>query len=304
VSIGLNHGLSLTPFWGSDTGGFYPTRELSGELYTRWFQFSAFCPSFRSHGRTWKLRLPWGWNTGEYGPIENNTNVDRAELRNPDVEPICRKYLELRYRLLPYNYTLAREACDTGLPMMRALWLHYPDDAEAVKLGTEYLWGPDLLVAPVIEKGAKSRRLYLPAGGWYDWWTGEKLEGKRWIERPVDLATLPLYARAGAILPLDPVRQYTGQPVAEPMTLRVFPGATGVSKLYDDDGQSLGYRDASDRKLVSISLNWEESARRLTLERGPQKWPGGTRHFRIEVSGGNGPPKQIEFRGEKLEVSL
>ena len=164
VSIGLNHGLSLTPFWGSDTGGFYPTRELTGELYARWFQFSAFCPSFRSHGRTWKLRLPWGWNTGEFGPIENNTNVDRTELRNPDVEPICRKYLELRYRLLPYNYTLAREACDTGLPMMRALWLHYPDDAEAVKLGTEYLWGRDLLVAPVVEKGAKTRRLYLPEG--------------------------------------------------------------------------------------------------------------------------------------------
>jgi alpha-glucosidase/alpha-D-xyloside xylohydrolase len=304
VSIGLNHGLSLTPFWGSDTGGFYPTRELTGELYTRWFQFSAFCASFRSHGRTWKLRLPWGWNTGEYGPIENNTNVDRAELRNPDVEPICRKYLELRYRLLPYNYTLAREACDTGLPMMRALWLHYSDDAEAVKLGTEYLWGRDLLVAPVIEKGAKSRRLYLPAGQWYDWWTNEKLEGKRWIERPVDLATLPLYARAGAIIPLDPVRQYTAQPVAEPTTLRVFPGASGASKLYDDDGQSLGYRDGSDSKLVFINLNWEDSGRRLTLEPGTKKWPGGARQFKVEVVGSNAQPKQFEFRGEKLDLSL
>ncbi len=304
VSIGLNHGLSLTPFWGSDTGGFYPTRELTGELYTRWFQFSAFCASFRSHGRTWKLRLPWGWNTGEYGPIENNTNVDRAELRNPDVEPICRKYLELRYRLLPYNYTLAREACDTGLPMMRALWLHYSDDAEAVKLGTEYLWGRDLLVAPVIEKGAKSRRLYLPAGEWYDWWTNEKLEGKRWIERPVDLATLPLYARAGAIIPLDPVRQYTAQPVAEPTTLRVFPGASGASKLYDDDGQSLGYRDGSDSKLVFINLDWEDSGRRLTLEPGTKKWPGGARQFKVEVVGSNAQPKQFEFRGEKLDLSL
>jgi alpha-glucosidase (family GH31 glycosyl hydrolase) len=304
VSIGLNHGLSLTPFWGSDTGGFYPTRELTGELYTRWFQLSTFCASFRSHGRTWKLRLPWGWNTGEYGPIENNTNVDRGELRNPDVEPICRKYLELRYRLLPYNYTLAREACDTGLPMMRALWLHYPDDVEAVKLGTQYLWGRDLLVAPVVEKGAKSRRLYLPAGAWYDWWTGEKLEGKRWIERPVDLATLPLYARAGAIIPLDPVRQYTAQPVTDPTTLRVFPGASSVARLYDDDGQSLGYRDGSDSKLVSINLNWEDSARRLTLEPGMNKWPGGARKFTVEVIGGNAPSKQIEFRGEKIEVSL
>jgi len=187
---------------------------------------------------------------------------------------------------------------------MRALWLHYPDDAEAVKLGTEYLWGRDLLVAPVVEKGAKTRRLYLPEGAWYDWWTGEKLEGKRWIERPVDLATLPLYARAGAIIPFDPVRQYTAQPVTEPTTLRVFPGANGASMLYDDDGQSLGYRDASDPKLIFINFAWNDSARRLTLEPGVKKWPGGTRNFAVEVIGSNARPKQIEFRGEKLEVSL
>jgi alpha-glucosidase (family GH31 glycosyl hydrolase) len=306
LSIGLNHGLSLTPFWGSDTGGFYPTKELTGELYTRWFQFSAFCPSFRSHGRTWKLRLPWGWNTGEYGPIENNTNVDRTELRNAEVEPICRKYLELRYRLLPYNYSVAREACDTGLPMMRALWLHYPNDAEAVALGNEFLWGRDLLVAPVVEKGAKTRRLYLPAGVWYDWWTGETFGGKRWIERPVDLATLPLYARAGSIIPLDPVRQYTAQSVTEPTTLLVFSGANSAFTLYDDDGQSLAYRDGSDSKAVWIRLQWDESARRLTMEADSRmkKWPGGARTFRVEVPGGNAPPKQVEFRGEKVSVSL
>jgi alpha-glucosidase (family GH31 glycosyl hydrolase) len=306
VSVGLNHGLSLTSFWGSDTGGFYPTRELTGELYTRWFQFSAFCPSFRSHGRTWKLRLPWGWNTGDYGPIENNRNVDPSELHNPDVEPICRKYLELRYRLLPYNYTMAREAHDTGLPMMRALWLHYPDDAEAVKLGSEYLWGRDLLIAPVIEKGATSRRLYVPAGTWYDWWTGDKVRGKRWIDRPVDLATLPLCARAGAIIPLDPIRQYTTQPVTEPTTLRIYPGADGTFTLYDDDGQSLGYRDGSDPKAVWIRFTWDDSKRRLTVEpdKRMKKWVGRAWFFTPELVGSNTPGKQIEFRGEKLDLKL
>ena len=306
VSIGLNHGLSLTPFWGSDTGGFYPTRELTGELYTRWFQFSAFCPSFRSHGRTWKLRLPWGWNTGEYGPIENNRNVDPAELHNPEVEPICRRYLELRYRLLPYNYTLAREACDTGLPMMRALWLHYPNDPEAVKLGSEYLWGRDLLLAPVVEKGARSRRIYLPTGDWFDWWTGEKLEGKRWIERPVDLATLPLYARAGAIIPLDPVRQFTAQAVTSPTTLRVHPGADGAFTFYDDDGHSLGYRDGSDPKMVWIRLRWDDTSRRLSIDADERmkQWPGGVRVFDIEAVGRKAKPKQVEFRGERVVVDL
>jgi alpha-glucosidase/alpha-D-xyloside xylohydrolase len=306
VSVGLNHGLSLTPFWGSDTGGFYPTRELTGELYARWFQFSAFCPSFRSHGRTWKLRLPWWWNTGEYGPIENNRNVDPGELHNAEVEPICKKYLELRYRMLPYNYTLAREASDTGLPMMRALWLHYPHDAQAVKLGGEYLWGRDVLVAPVVEKGAQSRRVYLPEGAWYDWWTGEKLAGKQWIERPVDLATLPLYVRAGSIIPLDPVRQFTSQPVNEPTTLRVYPGANGAFTLYDDDGQSLAYRNASDPNATWIRLRWEDAKRRLTIEPDPRmrKWPGGSREFAVEIVGGQAEPKQVRFQGKRVTVRL
>jgi alpha-glucosidase/alpha-D-xyloside xylohydrolase len=306
VPVGLNHSLSLTPFWGTDTGGFVPTAELTGELYTRWFQFSAFNPLFRSHGRTWKLRLPWGWNTGEFGPVESKDGPDKSELRNAEVEPICKKYLELRYRLLPYNYTLMREACDTGLPPMRALWLHYPGDEEAVKLGDEYLWGRDLLIAPVVEKGATTRRVYLPEGTWYDWWTGKTTAGKRWIERRVDLATLPLYVRAGAIVPLDPVRQYTAQPVTDPTTLRVFPGANGTFTLYDDDGQGLGYRDGSDPKIVWIRFRWDDGARRLTLEpdQRMKKWPGGARAFAIELAGSDAKPKQVEFRGERLTVDF
>src|SRR5205823_12688568 len=111
-------------------------------------------------------RLPWGWNTGESGPVETNLRPDPAELHNATVEPVCKRYLELRYRLLPYNYALVREACDTGLPPMRALWVHYPHDPDAVKRGDEYLWGRDLLVAPVVEKGATGRKLYLPEGDW------------------------------------------------------------------------------------------------------------------------------------------
>jgi alpha-glucosidase/alpha-D-xyloside xylohydrolase len=323
VAVGLNHGLSLTPFWGTDTGGFYPSTELTGELYARWFQFSTFCASFRSHGRTWQLRLPWSWNSGEFGPIEHGPadqerrgytgdrlnppqHPPRAELRNPEIEPIARNYLELRYRLLPYNYTLAREACDTGLPMMRALWLHYPGDPEAVKLGNEYLWGRDFLVAPVVEKGLTVRRVYLPEGIWHDWWTGRRVEGKQWIERPVDLATLPLYVRAGAIIPLDPVRQFTGQTVSDPTTVRVFPGANGAFTLYDDDGRGLGYRDGSDPKMVWIRFRWDDAVRRLTLEPDSRmkKWPGGTRVFSVEAVGSQGEPKRVEFHGESVSVNL
>jgi alpha-glucosidase (family GH31 glycosyl hydrolase) len=306
VKVGQNSSLSVSPFWGTDIGGFYPSTNLeyTGELYARWFQFAAFCPSFRSHGRTWWLHRPWGWNTGETGPIESRPPPDPSELHNAEVEPVCQKYLNLRYQLMPYTYTITREAHDTGLPLMRALWLHYPDDPEAVKLGDEFLWGRDLLIAPVTEKSAKSRRVYLPAGNWFDWWTGEKVEGRRWIERPVDLATMPIYVRAGAIVPLDPVRQYTAQPVTEPTTLRVYPGANGMFTLYDDDGQSLSYRDGSDAKTTWIRFRWDDTARKLTIEpdQRMKKWPGETRTFRVEVVGSDVQPKQVEFRGQRVEV--
>jgi alpha-glucosidase (family GH31 glycosyl hydrolase) len=315
VEVGQNSSLSVSPYWGTDTGGFYPAadREYTGELYTRWFQFSTFCPSFRSHGRTWRLHEPWGWNTGETGFVESRPAPDPSELHNAAVEPICRQYLDLRYQLLPYNYTLAREASDTGLPFMRALWLHYPTDPEAVKLGSEYLWGRDLLIAPVTEKGATSRRVYLPAGVWYDWWNNSRLvdqiqnqNGGTWVDRPVDLATMPIYVRAGAIIPLDPVRQFTAQDVTGPTTIRVYPGADGDFTLYDDDGNSLGYRDGSDPKTVWIHFHWDDAKHRLTAEPDARmkQWPGGVRSFAVEAVGSSGKPTSLEFRGSATSVAL
>jgi alpha-glucosidase/alpha-D-xyloside xylohydrolase len=300
VPVGLNDSLSLTPFWGTDTGGFIPTSELTGELYVRWFQFSAFNPLFRSHGRTWHLRLPWGWDTGDPGPIESRDVTDRSELHNGEVERTCRKYLELRYRLLPYNYTLLRESCDTGLPLMRALWFHHPADPEAVKTGDEYLWGRNLLVAPVVEKSARSRRLYLPAGAWYDWWTGEKAAGGRWLERPVDLATMPLYARAGAIIPLDSVRQYTGQSVSQPTTIRIYSGANGAFTLYDDDGDTFDYMK---ERATWTRMAWDDGRRTLTIEPDSRSKMDvkGPRKFEV-VLVADGSHQMVEYVGRTVRV--
>ena len=308
VQVGLNSSLSVSPFWGTDIGGFYPSadREYTGELYARWFQFAAFCPLFRSHGRTWHLHLPWGWNTGETGPVEARPVPDESELHNAAIEPVCRKYLDLRYRLMPYTYTITREARDTGVPLMRALWLHYPDDPQAVKLGEEYLWGCDLLVAPVVEQGAKTRRLYLPEGGWFDWWSNRKIEGKRWIERPVDMETMPIYVRAGAIIPLDPVRQYVDQPVTEPATVRVFPGADGDFTLYDDDGETLNYLNDSDSKRIWIRFRWDDADRRLRIELDPRmkQWAGSVRPFIVEAADRSAKRTQIDFVGKPIDVNL
>jgi alpha-glucosidase (family GH31 glycosyl hydrolase) len=314
IAVGLNYSLSVGPYWGSDIGGFYPNNELTGELYVRWHQFAAFCGSFRSHGRTWWTRLPWGWGLTETGPREhNNTNTpippdDRrnileSALNDPAIEPIAKRYSELRYQLLPYTYTLAWEARHSGLPLMRAMWLHYPDDPRARSLGTQFLWGRDLLVAPIFTRGATSRDVYLPAGDWYDWWTGARTAGGQTVTREVDLATMPIYVRAGAIVPVDPIRQFTGQPVDEPTTLRVYTGADGEFTLFDDDGISQGYL----RGVGSWTrTRWHDRDRRLTIEPGAPE--GATnvvaeRVFEVLVLP-EGLTRQVRYSGSRVEVAL
>ena len=267
VPIAINTSLSGIPYWGTDIGGFVPTPEFTAELYLRWFQFGAFCTLFRSHGRTWKLRLPWGWNTGDPEPVEIRNYdgaavPDASQLHDTRVEPICRKYLELRYCMLPYLYSAVHECATTGMPVMRALWLHYPDDSTAVARPDEYLWGRHILVAPVVEKGATTRSIYLPRGQWYDFWTNDRMQGSREITRAVDLETMPLYVAAGAILPLGPVKQYTGEKVDQPVSISIYPGADGSFLLYEDDGRSFDYRRG---EWMGTRLSWNDAQRTLTL---------------------------------------
>ncbi len=308
VPVAINTGLSGIPFWGTDIGGFVPTAEYTGELHVRWFQFGTFCPSFRSHGRDWHLRLPWGWNTGEIGPKElrgytdGAADPDPSELRNAAVEPIVRKYLELRYRMLPYTYTIARECVDTGLPMMRALWLHHPDDPRAVARGDQYLWGRDVLVAPVVEKGATNRAVYLPKGTWFDFWTEQALEGGREIDRAVDLATLPLFVRAGAIIPMGPIRQYVDELVEGPLTVTVYPGANATFVLYEDDGTTFEYKRGD---WMRVAMTWTNASRtfRIQLASGSRVRPSAVRSVDVRIAGTR-TMRRIEFGGQPIEVRL
>ncbi|MEI6244211.1 MAG: TIM-barrel domain-containing protein [Acidobacteriota bacterium] len=304
VPNAVNTSLSGIPYWGTDIGGFVPTADFTGELFVRWFQFGAFNPLFRSHGRTWHLRLPWGWNTGELGfsEVSGYTNGAQdppvSELHNPAVEPICKKFLELRYRLMPYLYTAVRECHDTGMPIIRAMWLHYPDDATAAARGDQYMWGRDMLVAPVVEKGATSRSLYLPKGTWIDFWTEQPVAGGREISRPVDLATMPLYVRAGAVLPVGPVKQYTAEPSTDPITLVVFPGANGASSLYEDDGATLNYR--KNLGTSRCAFKWDHATRRLTITGGTTAAP---RTFAVRLAGTD-VVKSVKVSGRPVIVKL
>lgn len=301
VPIGINSGLSGIPYWGTDVGGFVPTAEFTGELYVRWFQFGAFCPLFRSHGRVWTLRQPWGWNQGApTGDVaaETKFTIPDAEYHNAAVEPICKKYLELRYRMMPYLYSAVRECTQSGIPLMRSLWLHYPDDPNAVNRGDEYLWGRDILVAPVVEKGVAERKLYLPQGVWHDFWTNEKHEGGREITRPVDLGTIPLYVRAGGVIPMGPLKQYTGEKVDGPLEISVYPGANGSFLLYEDDGSSFEYRKG---EWMGIQIEWNDARKVLTLRLAPRSrmLQPAKRELRVKLGD---VVKSAVFEGRHLEV--
>jgi alpha-glucosidase (family GH31 glycosyl hydrolase) len=302
VMVGINVGLCGIPYWGTDTGGFVPTKEFTAELFQRWFQFSAFCPSFRCHGRSWKLRLPWGWNLGTYEPAEFDGQFSAAtlpppqDLHNPEVEANCRKYLNLRYQLLPYLYSAIAETHRTGLPLMRALWLVYPEDAKASAIEDAYLWGESILVAPVLEPGATHRTAYLPRGIWWDFWTNHKIEGGRDVTREVDLGTLPLYVKAGTILPIGPVKQYSSEESDVPLILRVYPGADGSSSLYEDDGTSFRYQEGA---FSRIKCTWNDKERTLSLKVDPQGKVPNRKVLSLEIVGTPGS-KQVNLSGDSL----
>jgi len=191
------------------------------------------------------------------------------------------------------------------MPLMRSLWLHYPDDLQAHAVKTEYLWGRDLLIAPVFTRDATSRDVYLPAGeDWYDWWSDERHAGGRTVRRVVDLATMPIFARAGAIIPFDPVRQYMDQQVDEPTTIKVFTGADGGFTMYDDDGTSLDYLQ---NRGTWTRMVWDDGSRTLTIEpgapTGATNLPAGERTFVVELLPA-AQTRTVRYSGSRITVDF
>ncbi len=210
---GLNLALSAPGIWAHDIGGFYGPPP-SPELYIRWAQFGLLSPLARAHGTT--PREPWSFGS--------------------EALAIFRRYAKLRIRLNPYLYTLAWEAHERGLPMLRPLALEFPDDLVAARIDDAYLLGADLLIAPVFSDSHEpvARRLYLPAGEWIDFWTDERIRGGRFITRLAALDTIPVYVRAGAILPLGPERSFIGEEAPERLSLEVYTGAAGTTRVVWD----------------------------------------------------------------------
>ncbi len=220
VTMCLNLSISGQPFVGSDIGGFigYP----SGELFARWLQLGVFCPLMRAHSViNERNKEPW-----EYGSA---------------FEAVNKTTIELRYRLLPYIYTTMVQASRTGIPAMRPLVFEYPGDPESSWNETEFMFGDQILVAPVLWEGTTSRSLRLPEGSWYDFWTGKKYQGSTQVAVDAPIDRIPLFVKAGAVVPMRPVIQHVGEKPLNPITFAAFPGDQTASLYYEDDGISFAY---------------------------------------------------------------
>lgn len=238
IPMVLTLGFSGVAFTGPDTGGF--SGSPSGELLTRWNQLSVFTPFFRNHTAVWTAdQEPW--------------------VHGEPYESLNRAAIELRYRMLPYVYTAFWQCSQTGLPMMRPLFLAFPDDTATAGVQDQFMFGDSLLVAPVLEEGAVRRSVYLPAGRWHDFWNGQAHDGPATIEVDAPLHKLPLFARAGSVIPNWPVMQYVGERAPDPLTLHVFPG-DGKSLLYEDEGDGWAHKEGMFRlskfALTAANRGW------------------------------------------------
>ncbi|HEY9695675.1 MAG TPA: TIM-barrel domain-containing protein [Trichocoleus sp.] len=254
-----NLGLSGVAFVGADIGGF--AGNATAELFARWMQVGMLYPLMRAH------------STYDSDPHEPWVFGDR-------VEKICREYIELRYQLLPYLYTLFWEAATTGAPILRPLLYHFPQDPQTYELSDQVMLGSAMMAAPIVQPGKTCRAVYLPDGVWYDWWTGKPYQGSTHILADAPLEKMPLYIRAGSIIPLAPVMQFVDQsPLAE-LRFKVWQG-TGEWTFYEDDGQSFAYREGAsatttyrvypdgDRTVVEIAARqgeWQPHPRRVIVE--------------------------------------
>ncbi|MCW0485017.1 glycoside hydrolase family 31 protein [Gaoshiqia sediminis] len=257
IVAGLNFTITGLPYWTTDIGGFFRpgwsqyTDEKFHELLTRWFQWGAFNPVFRMHGYQTETE-PW-----KYGQT---------------VEGNMRKILNLRYRLLPYIYSEAWQVTSSGSTMMRPLVMDFRDDVNAVKQPYEYIFGNAFLVAPITEAGVSERDVYLPkSSGWYDFWTGKRFDGGQTITTDAPMDKIPLFVKAGSILPMGQIVQSTGEKPADQLEIRVYRGADARFVLYEDEGDNYDYEKG---KYSTITFFWNETAGTLTIDDRAGDFPG------------------------------
>lgn len=305
ISAGVNFSMSGTPYWTMDAGGFLVEKRFHRpdsvnleewrEMNTRWYQYGAFLPLFRAHGQF---------------PFREPFNI--AVEGHPAYSSML-YYIRLRYRLLPYIYSLAGKVYHEDGTLLRALAMDYPRDKKVFSINDQFLFGSSLLVNPVTEKGVTSRQLYLPAGTtWYDFYTGKAETGGKEITASAPYERIPLYVKAGSILPLGPELQYSDEKKPEVITLWVFAGADGSFRLYEDEGTNNNYEKG---QFATLAITYNDQARELTLGKQEGSFPGmlKNRSFRVmlvspeNASGYDSVKagfKSIQYKGNEMKIKL
>jgi len=295
VASGLNFCLAGVPYWCTDIGGFFshsPDDPAYRELFTRWYEWGTFCPIFRVHGTGANKEL---WRFG------------------PQTQKVLVKFDNLRYRLMPYIYSLAWRVTSQGYTMMRALPMDFRQDQKTWRIADQFMFGPSLLISPVLQEHANSRSLYLPkSNGWFDFWTGNRLAAGQTLTRQAPIGTLPLFVKAGSILPMGPFEQWTSQKSADPIELRIYPGANADFTLYEDQGDSYAYEKGI---CSTIRFHWNDRSKTLTIDPRHGAYPGmlSKRTFDLVlVTAGHGaglnpepkPNAVVRYAGKKTQIRL
>jgi alpha-D-xyloside xylohydrolase len=304
IPAGLNFSLTGIPYWNTDIGGFFATDFMDKgainnpefrELYCRWLEFGAFMPLMRSHGTQIPREI---YNFGQRGDTAFDA-IDRS--------------IRLRYSLLPYNYSVAWNVTKNAGSIMRALFMDFPTDRNVWNMGDEYLSGPSLLIAPVTTMGQRTRSVYLPAGAsWYDLWTGTPYPGGGTVGMRTPLDKIPIFVKAGSILPWGPAVQYAAEKKWDDLELRIYGGADAYFTLYEDEGDGYNYEKGD---FSEIDFHWDDAGRTLTIADRKGSFPGmlASRRFRVVLVGpdkgaGDGPAahadRMVSYKGKFISTRL
>ncbi|MEL9939530.1 MAG: glycoside hydrolase family 31 protein [Ignisphaera sp.] len=291
IWAGLNYSLSGLPYWTTDIGGFFsgnPETDGYKELFIRWFQWGVFCPIFRVHG-TYYPKEPWRFGK--------------------EAEEILVKFIRLRYRLLPYIYTLAWMVYEHDYTIMRPLVMDFRNDKTAAIIDDQYMFGPFIMVSPITLPSTFERDVYLPHGMWYDFWTGDRVLGGRWIRVEAPLDRIPLHVRGGAILPLAPATIEKADDYGSEIELRIYRGRDGEFMIYLDDGETYDYEKGF---YAVIPIRWVEKENKIIIDEKKGAMSIGSMKFKIVlVDKGRGvgieeskPDIEVEYSGKRMELKI
>lgn len=294
----LNFGMTGLPYWNVDIGGFFAGSFVKGggaknpefqKLYVRWMEFCTFTSMMRSHGTDVPREIYQFGNRGDWA-------FDAQE-----------KYINLRYKLLPYIYSVGWNVTHNSGSFLRPLLADYPNDKRVKNLSTEFLLGKSLLVSPVTDNDVQDQQVYLPAGYWYDFWTGEKLAGNNMIDKKTPIDIIPFFVKAGSIIPWGPSVQYASEKKWDKLDIRIYPGADGDFTLYEDENDNYNYEK---QKYSEITFHWNDKARTLTIDSRIGSFDGmlTNRKFNIDMApvGANNAvkAKTVSYAGKKTIIKL